>query len=215
MKLPALLIICIGAAAADADDAWFDDDAEKRALAVNEGELVFLTNPPEKATHHHANLLEISETSLRDGWVKLEQCHANLDAVPEAQIVFAPKRLRHLQVSSLHAIGEAFVEGASVQLRDVQRGASLCLQAETQALHLLGDGFYELRNGPYMRRFLDGYYPIRVSLDIRYPASLALIDHTPDAQPGFRPDREPQRVLFDTWFEGRLQTRFRFTTRGP
>lgn len=212
MKLSAYLIICLSAQALAADNTWFRGDAEERALAVNEGELVFLTNPPVKAAHHHTNFLDISESSLHDGWIRLKQCHANLDPVPEAQIVFASQRLRHLRVSSQHAIGEAFVQGSSVQLRDVQPGASLCLNAETRALHRLGDGFFELRNGPYMRRFLDGYYPMRVTLDVRYPATLELVDHTPHAQPGFRPDIEPQRVLFDTWFEGRLQTRFRFTT---
>jgi hypothetical protein len=107
------------------------------------------------------------------------------------------------------------VEGASVQLRDISRGATLCLQAETRALHPLGDGFYELRNGPYMRRFLDGYYPLRVSLDIQHPASIEVVDYQPDSQPGFRPEVSSGRVRFDTWFEGRLQTVIRFADREP
>ncbi len=212
MKTPITLLL-LTAAALPADEAWLDDDAEARALAVNEGELVFLTVPPAKPAHQHANQLEITERSLRDGWVLLKQCHSNLDPVPEAEIVFRQDRVRGLRITQARSIGTATVEGPTVQLREVGRGATLCLRAETQALHPLGDGLYELHNGPYMRRFLDGYYPLRVTLDIRYPGSIEVVDFQPEDQPGFRPELSPQRVRFDTWFEGRLQTLFRFADR--
>jgi hypothetical protein len=200
-------------AVAGADEAWLEDDAEARALAVNEGELVFLTEAPAKPAHQHLNRLEVTGSSLRDGWVSLEQCHEDLDPVPAAEIVFRQDRVRKLQVTDVSAIGEATVEGASVQLRDIGRGATLCLRAETRALHPLGDGFYELRNGPYMRRFLDGYYPLRVSLDIRHPTSIEVVDYQPESQPGFRPEVSSGRIQFDTWFEGLLQTVIRFADR--
>jgi len=199
--------------AAAFDEAWLEDDSEARALAVNEGELVFLTEAPAKPAHEHMNQLEVTERSLSDGWVVLEQCHANLDAVPAAEIVFRQDRVRGLEVTEAQAIGAAVVEGPTVQLRDVRRGATLCLRAETRALYPLGNGFYELRNGPYMRRFLDGYYPLRVSLDIRYPASIEVVDYQPESQPGFRPEVSARHVRFDTWFEGRLQTLIRFAER--
>ncbi|MGD8911541.1 MAG: hypothetical protein PVJ68_02195 [Candidatus Thiodiazotropha sp.] len=50
--------------------------------------------------------------------------------------------------------------------------AAICLQAETQSLHPTGQGGYQLRNGPYMRRFLDGYYPMLLTLQVDYPAEL-------------------------------------------
>jgi len=214
VKTPIALFL-LTTAALPVDEAWLDDDAEARALAVNEGELVFLTEPPAKPAHQHVNRLRVTELSLRDGWVSLEQCHSNLDPVPEAEIVFRRDRVRGLEVTQAEAIGAATVEGPSVQLRDVRPGATLCLRAETRALHSLGDGLYELRNGPYMRRFLDGYYPLRVVLDIRYPASIELVDFQPEDQPGFRPELSPQHVRFDTWFEGRLQTLQNKTLRYP
>jgi hypothetical protein len=215
LKVLLLWLLLVSVAFADPLEDAFADDPIARALAVSSGELRFLPAAPAKPAHHHTNRLEITARSLEDGWVRLEQCHSDLDPVPESEIIFRPGRIRDLQLGSFHGIGAAAVEGASVQLQDVRRGAGLCLSAETQALEQLGQGMYELRSGPYMRRFLDGYYPMRVTLDIRYPAALELVDHIPDPQPGFEPQREAQRILLDTWFEGILETRFRFLERDP
>jgi hypothetical protein len=46
----------------------------------------------------------------------------------------------------------------------VEPGARLCLSAQTRALRNTGNGYFNLVNGPYMRKFLDGYYPMRVTL---------------------------------------------------
>ena len=74
-------------------------------------------------------------------------------------------------------IEQSWVEDNTVQLRNVQENARLCVQAWTRALKSNGDGSYSLRNGPFMRRFLDGYYPMRVSMQIDYASSgLQLID---------------------------------------
>ena len=210
MKLWPLFLLLGNGAVSAFDESWLDADDEARALAVNEGELVFLTEPPIKKTHHHYNSLELTPRSLRDGWVALQQCHTHLDAVPRSEILFRSERTRALAVSRYENIREAFVEGASVQLRDVGAHARLCLQAETRALRDLGDGLFELTSGPYMRRFLDGYYPMRVRLEIRYPPGLELVDYLPEAEPGFTPTLEPQRFSIDTWFEGRLEIRLRF-----
>jgi hypothetical protein len=208
-------LLAIPAAFADPLDEAFADDPVARALAVSSGELRFLEAAPAKPAHHHSNRLQITAQSLADGWVSLEQCHSDLDPVPRSEIIFRPGRIRDLRLVSVDRIAQAYVEGAAVQLRDVRRGASLCLSAETRALEHLGQGIYELRSGPYMRRFLDGYYPMRVTLDIRYPLELELVDHTPDPQPGFEPQHQPQRILVDSWFEGALETRFRFLTVEP
>ena len=52
---------------------------------VNEGELVFLLQPPAKQVHHHQNHLVIDANSLHNGWVRLTQCHDNLDRVAQAE----------------------------------------------------------------------------------------------------------------------------------
>ena len=181
------------------------------AFHVNEGELRFLDKPPAKAVHHHQNRFRIDAESLASGWVRLVQCHDNLDAVPRSQITFREGFVRDLKVLSVHAIDNAWIEGASVQLVNVQRGARLCLAADTRALRNTGNGYFNLYSGPYMRRFLDGYYPMRLTLEIEYPPELlSLLDVSPDAQPGFTLEDSPGHLRMDALFEGVLQTLVQF-----
>jgi len=192
--------------------AWVEEEEALRAqiAAVNEGDLSFLERAPSETLHHHRNRVLISERSLVDGWVLLEQCHDNLDRVAEAQIVFHPERSRAIRIVSSRNIGSAVAQQSSVQLRDIGTGSQVCLMVETRALHQLASGIYELQNGPFMRRFLDGYYPMRVSLKIEYPQRLLLADVSPVAQPGFSVDKAPGTVAAEALFEGRLRTRFVF-----
>lgn len=181
------------------------------AYNVNEGELHFLEKAPAKAVHHHQNWFRIDEESLATGWVRLVQCHDNLDAVPRAQITFREGFVRDLKVLSYTQIESAWIEGASVQLVNVGRGARLCLAADTRALRNTGNGYYNLYSGPYMRKFLDGYYPMRLTLEIEYPAQLlSLLDVSPGAQPGFQLDDTPGLIRMDAIFEGVLQTLAQF-----
>ncbi|HDP90031.1 MAG TPA: alpha/beta hydrolase [Thioalkalivibrio sp.] len=197
--------------ATDPDDDWLNDDSEFRALAVNDGELKFIDEPKGKPVHHHHNRIELFDTSLDDGWVGLVQCHENLDAVRRAQVVYNEHRSRGLEVTSFENIGRAWVEGATVQLEDVGQRARLCVRAETLALEANEDGSYSLRNGPFMRRFLDGYYPMRVSMDIRVPEQyLRFAGTQPPRQDGFDVWSTPEGVQINAWFEGRLHTEVRF-----
>ncbi len=183
--------------------------------AVSNGELRFLPAAAADGKHAHLNRIRITEASLDGGWVVLEQCHEHIDAVPAAQILFGAGGIRRLTIEHSQNIGRAWVEGASVQLEDVGRDAVLCLRGESRALRNLGDGRYRLRNGPYMRRFLDGYYPMRVSLDIHYPAELIeVIGQSPATQPGFSVHDGGSGLSVDTTFEGRLVTCFDFCRRG-
>jgi hypothetical protein len=207
------LVLALPAAATASED-WLFDDAEERARRVNTGDLVFLEKPPEKAVHHHVTRLEITPEALESGWVALAQCHDNLDKVPSSQIVYEPGRVRGLSLVSHRNVGSVWLEGESVQLRDVAADAQVCVVAETKALHALGEGRYELRNGPFMRRFLDGYFPMHVSLDVSYPPTLQLDGTSPEAQPGFAVTRGDHRVGIEAWFEGRLRTVIRFR-EGP
>lgn len=172
---------------------------------VNEGGLHFLQAAPAKSVHHHQNHIRIHADSLKSGWVSLSQCHDNLDAVPNLQITFRENFVRDLKVVSASRIGQAWVEGPSVQLRNIEPGARLCLSALTRALRNTGNGYFNLSSGPYMRKFLDGYYPMRVSLDIDYPVKLLkLIDITPPVQPGLKLKEQPGTIHLDALFEGEL-----------
>ena len=178
---------------------------------VNEGNLVFLNQRPNKPVHHHQNHLVINAASLRNGWVRLRQCHDHLDRVPRAQITYNRERIRDLQITSSGNIEQSWVEDHTVQLRNIQENARLCVQAWTRALKANADGSYSLRNGPFMRRFLDGFYPMRVSMQIDYAASgLRLIAMKPERQQGFDVMEQDGTLAFDAWFEGRLRTEFLF-----
>ncbi len=189
-------------------DAWFNS---KSTAEVNEGNLSFLIELPAKPIHHHQNQIRITPDSLATGWTDLMQCHDNLDSVPRAQITFREGYVRELRVVESRSIAEAWVQGPTIQLRNVSPNARLCLEAQTRALKNTGEGYFSLFNGPYMRKFLDGYYPMRVSLRLEYPASLLqLIDISPAEQPGFTIQQEAGQVMIDTVFEGELRTTIQF-----
>ncbi len=184
----------------------------KGVADVNEGDLRFLSAAPPTPVHHHQNLITVSKESLLSGWVKLEQCHRHLDPVPDLQIVYRQDRIRDIAIVRSENIGRSRVEQNSVQMEQIGRNALICIEAETQALTADGEHRYSLSNGPYMRRFLDGYYPMRVSLRVRMEApGLRFLDIHPAPQPGFAVSQHAHEVAFEAWFEGELRTRIRFT----
>ena len=67
------------------------------------------------------------------------------------------------------------------------------------------DGKYFLVNGPFQRRFLDSYFPMHVSLTVKYPhRQLRFIKIHPARQPGFSVNVSGNKIDIDTWFEGKL-----------
>lgn len=206
LLLPAALCASLAQAATD---LTFESAAN-----VNEGSLHFLQTLPAKPIHHHQNTIRIDAGSLDTGWVHLSQCHDNLDAVPRAQITFREGFVRDLKLDAFSLIESAWIEGASVQLVNVQPCARLCLSVQTRALRHAGNGYFNLYSGPYMRKFLDGYYPMRVTLDIEYPPQLlTLLDISPPEQPGFQHAKSPGSIQLDAVFEGELSTLIQFEKR--
>ena len=215
----ALLTTASSSARADAPmtreelERWFQDDSEQRALAVNEGELVFLPQiPPGRVPHSH-NTLTLNRASIDTGWVALAQCYDGLDPVAEAQVVYRYKQMRGLRVTDAAAIGRAWVEGESVQLQDVGHDARLCIAAEVRVFYQNPDGSFSLVNGPYHRKFLDGYYPLHVTLAVHYPRDrLVYADMRPPPQAGLRVQQDDAGLTVEAWFEGELNTEIRFRT---
>lgn len=196
-------------------EKWFNSDElhppSYQTEDVNEGELVFLAQIPSTAIHHHQNILVIDSESLSSGWVRLQQCHYNLDQVSRIQITFRKDKVKQIQVVSSKNIDQAWVEGNTVQLRNVKNNARLCVEALTRALTVNDDGSFSLRSGPFMRRFLDGYYPMHVSMQVLYPGTgLQLASVSPVSQQGFEIRTVPDQVSYEAWFEGRLKTEMRF-----
>lgn len=199
-----------GQAAPSEEDLFFKNIGE-----VNEGELRFLTTRPDHPVHHHQNRVTITPDSLSSGWVKLEQCHQQLDPVPDSQIVYSQDRIRALRIIRMENIERAWVQDHTVQMENIKPAALICVEAESLALMKDGADAYVLRNGPYMRRFLDGYYPMRVTMTVILGNSGLHFDSiSPASQPGFTVHAGPDEVGYDTWFEGRLSTSIRFTSQG-
>jgi hypothetical protein len=185
----------------------------KGVSEVNGGDLKFLAEAPATPVHHHQNQITLNADSLLTGWARLEQCHRHLDPVPDMQIVYNRDRIRNIAITRSENIGHGWVHENSVQMTQVARDALICITAETQALTAEGNHLYTLSNGPYMRRFLDGYYPMRVSLNVRWDIpELRFLSIEPAAQTGFSLTRNPREIGFDAVFEGELRTRIQFST---
>jgi hypothetical protein len=206
-----LLIPAIAAAIDDLNDSWFEDDVQVRIAAVNGGDLVFLVEAPSAPVHHHHSRIILDPESLDNGWVTMIQCHSHLDAVPRTQVLYHHTRVQELTILSSKNIGKAWVEGHSVQLTDVEQGASICIQARARTLEFNEDGSFSLRGGPFMRRFLDGCYPMRVSMNIEVPRDyLRFVDTRPQVQDGFDVHETAAGIHVDARFEGKLYTEVRF-----
>ena len=192
----------------EAWEKWFyddNDDAEARALAVNEGDLEFLVSPPDKPPHELHNKFIINSNSLKDGWIDLVQCHENLDKVGAAQILYHPRRTRNLKVLSSRGVEKTWVEENSVQMSNITDNAKVCVSAEVHSLFSNFDGTYSMRNGPFHRRFLDGYYPMRVTMDVQLPeGELEFGAIQPMEQAGFSVEHNDSSMQVDALFVGEL-----------
>lgn len=202
-------------ALADETSPTFDEAFERFGqLESADSTPVFLAdmleNGPSEPIHHFANQVIVTEQSLTTGWARLLQCHHDLDEVSRAQIVYRPDGIRALTVTEATQVQQAWTEEHTVQLRGVGPGARLCIEAEGELLVENADGSYSVFNGPFMRRFLDSYFPIRVSQKTRYPEQLRFVSMTPSPRPGLELAQGPNEVSFDTIFRGRLNTELRF-----
>jgi len=174
----------------------------------------FLAEPPANPVHHHTNRITIDAQALRTGWARLRQCHTHMDALGATQIVFNAGRIREIEVVSSSHIARIRVRDDRVLLDGVEHGAAICLRAETRSVERRPDASVVVRNGPFMRRFLDSYFPMHVTLEVRYPADqLRFRSIQPSPQPGLALQQEPGRVTADAWFSGVLRTRLRFRPR--
>lgn len=201
--LCACLAFSVGAV--ETPSAWLESDAELQGLAVNEGALVFLTEQPERRVLHTRNWLMIGAGSLASGWVELRQCQGNLDPVDRVEIVYRYQAMRKLRVISAEGIGSARIVDGAVQMTQVRADAELCVAAEVQVLRPVGEGRFVLQSGPFHRRFLDGYYPVRLDYRVAFPPGLLILETIqPPGQPGFDVETDAQGVQVDALFEGRL-----------
>jgi len=196
----------------DEQEKWFNEDESFSPNQISLGELRFLPEPPNKPVLHSLNVLTINQNSIESGWVSLEQCYKHLDPVPDAEVVYRYKSMRDLSVTSKRNIETVLVKGQSVQLTNLTRNAELCVKAEVRIFYKNTDGTFSLFNGPYHRKFLDGYYPFHLTLKIDYPSSLLkLVQTKPEAQAGFMVEQSGGFIVIDSYFEGMLNTEIIFS----
>lgn len=193
-------------------DAELQEQSDlERLREVNTGELRFLTEPAAADELHTQMTLTLAAQSLTEGWVDMRQCQSGLDAMAMSEIVYRYSALRDLRVTRASRIESARVENQSVQLRGVQSGAEICVAVQVKILRQLEHGRYRLSSGPYHRRFFDGYFPLRLSLDVRYPVGLLeWRQATPAPQPGFALHSVPGKITIETRFTGMLTVELDF-----
>ena len=178
-------------------------------------ELEFLPQSPAGAPHRQEMQVLIDAQSLKTGLVRVDQCHYRLDPVPATQIVFGPA-LKALQVTRSRNISSLDLEGRSVQLHDVGENAEICLRTVNQVFRRQADGSFVLRNGPFMRQFLDGYFPLQLQYQIRYPASLLVLESlTPEVPATAFKSNLPGKLDLQVLFTGPLQLETRFRPLTP
>lgn len=196
----------LGVLAQCATLAAADDDIAGR-------ELHFLPALPAQPVHYHQKHLTLNADSLASGWADHQQCHYHLDQVAALEVVFKKEHVRKLAITRAEHIGRAWIEDSSVQLQNVGPDAVLCISSESRVLkHDVLTGSYTLNSGPYMRRYLDGYFPMRVTLIVDYPATLQLDDMQP-SELRLHAINLPGHLQIDTVFEGQLDIDLRFTPK--
>ena len=192
-------------------ERWLNSNDESDVSQVNEGKLEFINGSVNKEALHSINKLTISKKSIDNGWVDLQQCYHHLDKLDNVEITYKYRFMKNLMLVSKKNIESVKVNKQSIQLNNVKDNAEICVSAKVRIFYQNKDLSFSLINGPYHRRFLDGFYPYHVSLNIHYPDSLLLFqDSTPEQQNGFSVIQETNKIIIDTYFEGILNTEIRF-----
>jgi len=191
----------------EALERWFEDDDAPEPYQNQSGgkALEFIAPITDRQIPYSHTRLRFSAHSMAFGWVAITQCHYGLDPVPDAEVVYRFEQMRSLLITEVHNIAEARVVGQSVQLRDVSKGGRLCVEMEAMILKQDKDGHYRLRYGPFMRKFLDGYFPLHVLLEVNYPSELLELDTvTPPATEGIMLKQQNGWLALDAWVRGIL-----------
>ncbi len=189
------------------DDSLWGETVSPEDTQTTSPELKFLLEEPDRIPHHHQNQIRITQSSLEDGWADLRQCHNDVAAIRRMVIVYNEEKIDELQVESTRNIESARAEGDRVDLRGVESDAEVCVTARMKIVEHEGDGVYRLENGPFVRRFLDGYFPMRVTMAVSWgDLDLRLEETQPEEQDGFDVVASDHGFVFDTLFEGELRT---------
>ena len=171
-----------------------------------EGQIKFFSVRPDPQAYRYESSVRISEDSLSSGLVGLSTCHRALDPNARIVIAFNPERVRHIAITSTEGVGHAEVVDHRVEMSQVQRGGSICIDLVSRALERTSAQRWRLHAGPLMRRYLDGYLPMQASLSFHWPDGLLRLSETrPGVQPGVQVTGNRQGARMDLVFAGRLK----------
>lgn len=174
---------------------------------AREGELRFLAERPDPGAYHYQSRVTITPESLNSGVVELNTCHRALDPNRRIVIQFNPERVQDIRIAEFEGMAQAGVEGHQVELRDVQRGGSICIDLRSRVLDEQAPGQWRLRAGPLMRRYLDGYLPMQAQLQVHWPTGLLrVVNQEPSNQAGAQLQTRPDGATWQLTFAGRLST---------
>ena len=194
--------------------AWLEDDSSAQAREISSGELRWVT--PDKTLNQYRleNTLTVHPESLKTGWIDFSQCHYQLDPRIAVEIVYGVKRTQNLKVISSQRIGHIETAEDHITLTDIQKNAQICISGKTKVLNQLSPNHYKMLRGPYMRRFLDGFYPMQVTETIRWQGvPIKLNDLTTHSALGYDFKVSDTELIANYWFEGLLKPFYEFSLR--
>jgi hypothetical protein len=176
---------------------------------INDGQLMFLPAIPaadKQILYHLQNRIKLSPNSLETGWVELEQCHQNLGVTQKMAITFGKGKTQDLEIVSFTDIDKAWVDADNIEIIGAGAASSICIRGKLLTLEQTTANRFQLQNGRYLRRFLDGYFPMRLSLSIDYSSTKLSFDKTtPMPQAGFAVSNHGGFVSIESTFEGTLK----------
>ena len=159
-----------------------------------------------------SSAISITTESMKSGWIDNKQCHYNLQTVPAMEIVFRKGRVKNLEIKRYENIGRVWVEDATVQLKEIKKNAMICITGETLSFKKNDrTGTYIWTGGPYMKKYLDGYFPMKVSIAIDYPSEKLVLEKLYPQAVELKALKLSGHIRLSLVFEGilELETHFR------
>ena len=191
-------------------EKWFNSDEELPVKEVSNEKLIFLKEPPTTKTLHSTINLIVNKNSIDEGWTQMSQCYDNLDPIHVTEVLYRRGFIKKLKIKSYTNIANTKVIDNKILLQGVKKNASLCVTANVRNFYQNEDESFSLVNGPYHRKFLDGYFPYHLTLKIQFSPLLKYSYSVPKRQQGFQIKHAKQLISLNSWFEGKLKTEFRF-----
>ncbi len=200
----ALLTLALQPASAEPDDL-------EKLLEIGDDAFAPVTRPLAEPPFYHHKWIRIEQNSLTNGWVFNRQCHSQFAAMPSLQIVFGTGTTRNIRLTKTKLLGRAWVEGTTVQLETVRPESEICFSSENRVLSPTGPGDYELKVGPFYYRYLDGYFPMQMILNVDYPPSLLkVVDVAPDQPEAIAVKYASGQIRLESVFQGKLWVYVKF-----